>query len=191
MLGLLLGLGEPAGFILLCSQASPGSVTAPAPILLSGFYLSWRASSTRNAILLPVLGSLLGPLLGTLLSGGTAKLSVDQAFSGRYLPNMSTHIILNGSPSKGRDVVLTLRGRRPQPASSKSLQYSVEAHVNTGMQCSSWKEHKNENKKKKRSLDGFSGRGFSVDVDLGARMPGFRSLITLSKSFNLSWPQSP
>ena len=133
MLGLLLGLGEPAGFTLLCSQASPGSVPAPAP----GFYLSWRASSTRNAILLPVLGSLLGPLLGTLLSGGTAKLSVDQAFSGRYLPNMSTHIILNGSPSKGRDVALTLRGRRPQPASSKSWQYSVEAHANTGMQCSS------------------------------------------------------
>ena len=112
-------------------------VPAPAPVLLSGFYLSWRASSTRNAILLPVLGSVLGPLLGTLLSGGTAKLSVDQAFSGLYLPNMSTHIILNGSPSKGRDVALTLRGRRPQPVSSESLQYSVEAHANTGMQCSS------------------------------------------------------
>ena len=61
---------------------------APAPVLLSGFHLSWRASSTRNPVLLPVLGSLLGPLLGTLLSGGTAKLSVDQAFPGLHLPNV-------------------------------------------------------------------------------------------------------
>jgi len=97
-------------------------VPAPAPVLLSGFHLSWRASSTRNPVLLPVLGSLSGPLLGTLLSGGTAKLSVDQAFSGLHLPNVWTHISLNGSPSKGRDVALTLRGRRPQPASSESLQ---------------------------------------------------------------------
>lgn len=63
-------------------------VPAPAPVLLSGFHLSWRASSTRNPVLLPVLGSLLGPLLGTLLSGGTAKLSVDQAFPGLHLPNV-------------------------------------------------------------------------------------------------------
>ena len=88
-------------------------VASPAPSLLSCFHPSWRAAFMRNPVLLSVLGSLVSrglfrePCSLEAQSNSPWARHSPASISQRCEPTSSQ----NGSPSKGRDLALTLRGK--------------------------------------------------------------------------------
>lgn len=115
--------------------------TPPAPVLLSGLHPSlkavWGTCSSRNSILLPVLGSSVSWSLfqhpcpvghsHTLLTQHSPS-SIPQGWA-RIAPTLC-------SPSKGSHLALTLRGKEGPASLSQSFTVCVEPDANVWLHFS-------------------------------------------------------
>lgn len=143
-----------------CFRALPGSMWLLQPPFAGAYTLAWEPPRE-----LPPGGTPFcfqswgscpgGASLSSQALGGPAEPS-GPAFLASISPAYRPASFPKRNPSAGGHLVLALRGRRPLPACFNL--YSVcAADANTWVHFSSLNDHRG-NEKRKRSLDGFSGR---------------------------------